>query len=757
MNKKLVLSVLSTAVVASMTSAAMAKADPGFYIGGNVDKYYSVSAFLKNQKQALAEILKNVNSTTFVPVAGKATSFAAAVDTATPEELAKVLHDVTKADFEANPYTVVGENRTYDPTTDKDLPGTATGDLKVESVSAIDGSAIKVKFGAPVLESDVVTAGTNVLKNVTIAPVGSSAAITAANTTAELSEDGTELTIFANLGTEFFKGTYNIQVAANAIHSQADVTKAIAAFEDNLTVSDTTKPTISGSSYKADGSGKYDVTVKFSEALSTVGTVSVNGVVTPATLSTDGKSAVVAGLNAGTNYTISITGAKDAAGNVISPNPATTTVNLSADTVKPTVAVTVSNNVFTFDFSEEVKTLAPNSVVINGTDYTASLVPDAVDTTKFTLNAETAGILTGSFVNASVVVKGFKDLADNPGDTVTKSFTLNADKTAPSFVSASYNADTFIVKFNENVASSTLTAVDIKYTGSDNVPVTYTGAAVTATDGLDLNGDGDALDSGEAAYVQLKVTAPPALLSGGNLKPGKYEVSVAKDKIVDTATVANKAAAFKFTTTVTGTANPQPTLQVSTVSEVSPGVITVDFSADVDASALVASNYKLDGVALPATTATAFDGVRDVVTLTLPADYITVTGARTLEVVNVKDVDGNTLDTAADSSEITFTENVKPEAKSAALVSDKAITVTFSENLANPAAATGIEVYVNGAKIDTATNALTFAATNNVLSITAANADTFAANKTIQVKFVEGNTVADTQTNKAKVGQVTVQ
>lgn len=614
-----------------------------------------------------------------------------------------------------------------------------------------------MKFGAPVLESDVVTAVTNVLKNVTIAPVGSAAPITATNTTAELSEDGTELTIFADLGTEFFKGTYNIQVAANAIHSQADVTKAIAAFEDNLTVSDTTKPTISSSSYKADGSGKYDVKVNFSEALSSVGTVSVNGVVTAATLSADGKSAVVAGLDAGTNYTISITGAKDAAGNVISPNPATTTVNLSADTVKPTVAVTVSNNVFTFDFSEEVKTLDPNTVVVNGTDYTASLVQDAVDTTKYTLNAETAGILNGSFVNASVVVKGFKDLADNAGDTVTRSFTLNADKTAPSFVSASYNADTFIVKFNENVASSTLTAVDIKYTGSDNVPVTYTGAAVTATDGLDLNGDGDVLDKGEAAYVQLKVTAPAALLSGGNLKPGKYEVSVAKDKIVDTATVPNKAAAFKFTTTVSGTANPQPTLQVSTVSEVSPGVITVDFSADVDASALVASNYLLDGVALPATTATAFDGVRDVVTLTLPADYITVTGARTLEVVNVKDVDGNTLDTAADSDEITFTENVKPVAQSAALVSDKAITVTFSENLANPATATGIEVYVNGALVDTATNALTFAASNNVLSITAANADTFAANKTIQVKFVEGNTVADTQTNTAKVGQVTVQ
>jgi len=48
--KQLTLSVLSTALVASMAASAFAAPKAGVYIGGNVDKYYSFSALSSEKK-----------------------------------------------------------------------------------------------------------------------------------------------------------------------------------------------------------------------------------------------------------------------------------------------------------------------------------------------------------------------------------------------------------------------------------------------------------------------------------------------------------------------------------------------------------------------------------------------------------------------------------------------------------------------------------------------------------------------------------
>jgi hypothetical protein len=71
----------------------------------------------------------------------------------------------------------------------------------------------------------------------------------------------------------------------------------------------------------------------------------------------------------------------------------------------------------------------------------------------------------------------------------------------------------------------------------------------------------------------------------------------------------------------------------------------------------------------------------------------------------------------------------------------------------------GIEVFVNGAKVDTSSNALTFTKANGTngtdtrLVITATNT-VFAPTQNIVVKFVEGSTLADQAGNTVTVGQV---
>ncbi|RFB28431.1 pectate lyase-like adhesive domain-containing protein [Brevibacillus sp. VP] len=65
MNKKVILSVLSTALVTSMATSAYA-ADGGVYIGGNVDRYYSDKALIKQTHKFVADLydsgLKNVEN-----------------------------------------------------------------------------------------------------------------------------------------------------------------------------------------------------------------------------------------------------------------------------------------------------------------------------------------------------------------------------------------------------------------------------------------------------------------------------------------------------------------------------------------------------------------------------------------------------------------------------------------------------------------------------------------------------------------------
>lgn len=151
MNKKVALSILSATVVASMASSAFAAPKSGVYLGGDVDRYYELRDLFNltdagNKKFAADMAAITFDKLIYVDFDGKGASLRDIMN----GELSKVKRDLKESDFEGV-YTksnLDGSNGdTYDPRKDA-TP--VTGDLKVESVSAISKTTLKVNFNKAV-------------------------------------------------------------------------------------------------------------------------------------------------------------------------------------------------------------------------------------------------------------------------------------------------------------------------------------------------------------------------------------------------------------------------------------------------------------------------------------------------------------------------------------------------------------------------------------------------------------------------------
>ncbi|WP_312109647.1 invasin domain 3-containing protein [Brevibacillus reuszeri] len=153
--KQLALSVLSTALVASMAASAFAAPKAGVYIGGNVDKYYSFKAMGLNMDTFLDEMINTVPDVLYVSQDGEAKggNLAELLFVSNPKS-----HFVDVTTQMANDiggeggFYAVNEDGTVSteksPFDDKD-PG-IPGELKVESVSAITKTELKVQFNKAV-------------------------------------------------------------------------------------------------------------------------------------------------------------------------------------------------------------------------------------------------------------------------------------------------------------------------------------------------------------------------------------------------------------------------------------------------------------------------------------------------------------------------------------------------------------------------------------------------------------------------------
>lgn len=113
-NKKVTLSVLSAVVVSSMaTSAFAADFKPGMYLGGDIDKYYSIDTFIAADDDMRQEILDEMvdaglENTLYVDTDGVAgTTIENLVEV---QDLEKALEELTGDEFETDGYQEIDEN-----------------------------------------------------------------------------------------------------------------------------------------------------------------------------------------------------------------------------------------------------------------------------------------------------------------------------------------------------------------------------------------------------------------------------------------------------------------------------------------------------------------------------------------------------------------------------------------------------------------------------------------------------------------------
>jgi len=176
-------------------------------------------------------------------------------------------------------------------------------------------------------------------------------------------------------------------------------------------------------------------------------------------------------------------------------------------------------------------------------------------------------------------------------------------------------------------------------------------------------------------------------------------------------------------------------------------VFTVEYAADVTATATNASNYTLGGKELPAGTQLQFvDGTKKV-RFTLPEGSITANGNYVLEAKNVVDTKGNTLKNGKATTLVALKENIVPVASKVTVVDSKTFTVDFTESIADQATPTGLTVKIAGSTVEVAKAAVA----NGKLTVTT-KAD-YALTDSIVVEFKATNLV-DANNNKVKDGSI---
>jgi hypothetical protein len=527
-----------------------------------------------------------------------------------------------------------------------------------------------------------------------------------------------------------------------AIKTKADAKVSTQRYVSKLTYTDVVAPAATKVEYTYSADGKT-ATAKFtfSEPLSATGVVSVNGVaVVPSAVDVAKGEVSVSGLEVGKSYKVDFVGTTDVKGNIANPISQSITVPAQVkDEVKPVAAVSISANTVTLQFSEEVATLG--TVTINGgANQFGSFVQDANDKTKYVLDAQAAGALNGvNFLNATVVVDGFKDKAGNAAEKVTTSGTLTADRTAPAFVSAAASADNskILLTFNDEVKAGDLTSTDeLVLKVKDGVTLTNSKLDLTSANvhyGVDLDGK-DGIKGAEKNVVAIDYTLT-AKSSYAFDVAGKVFADSYNNKVADTLTFS-----LNVGEVTPGTTTPQAVVNFAKTPTAVGNVITVDYTEDMGDSALVASNYKFAGNALPSGSTLKFVDSRKTVQITLPAGFVTVNGLYVLEATGVIAKDNDTLVNGKVSASVLVGETIAPVATKVNVADSKHLTVDFSESVNASAAVAGVTVKVNGTAVTSVATVV-----NNKLAIVTDK--DFALTDSITVEFKDTN-LQDANGNK---------
>lgn len=614
-------------------------------------------------------------------------------------------------------------------------------DPEVVSVEAANGKELVIKFNQAVDADDA--------KDVTNYSL---TGIDFTGAEVEVSEDGKTVTITLAAG-EVIKVEEAV-LSVDEIKTKKDAEVKTEKYVSLFTYSDEEAPEVV--TVKAEGT---EAVITFDEIVADEGTVSLNGsVITSEVHATnpyyvvEGKTLTIKNLTTEESYKVDIVGATDSSSNVNAQITRSFTVaKAELDEVKPTVTKSVSGNTLTLTFSEAVD---KGTVKVGQTTVAAEHVVASEDKKTYTVDIQAAGLLDGlTFLNEEVVVSGFKDEAENAMDEYKFNATFTADKTAPKFVSAEVKTtetdeNVILLTFDDEVTEGDLTAEnELVVKTIDGITQSNNVVDLTADNvdyGYNLDGK-DGIKDEEKNILAITYNLDERSSYSFELQ-GKVVEDVYGNQVSDTIDFSVEVPEY--------VATPEEDKKDVTISTAVPQAdnvtIVLGFNKNMSDSALVSSNYKLGGKALPSNTDIKFMDNRKTVHLVLPSGSITANGTYQLEATNLVDEDGNTLEDGKVVKPLTLKENVVPTASKVSVVNSKTFTVEFSEKINTVADASDAGFTVKIAGVEA--NVTSASVANGKLTVTVEK--NFDLNDSISVEF-KNSTLVDANNNAVKDGVVT--
>ncbi|MFS0575636.1 S-layer homology domain-containing protein [Sporosarcina sp. 179-K 3D1 HS] len=618
----------------------------------------------------------------------------------------------------------------------------AADDRFVTEVKSLNATQVQISFSTAVDKESLFVNGKegDFKANVTMRSLDG---VNAGKLTGELSADGKTLILTAENN---LSKRYDVKVDGVKTVTGAAVDK----YEATITIAeDKTAPAIVG----VEKVSASVVKVKFTEPIASLGTVSyklANGTeiaeggngVTKSFTAGDSEVTFTIGSDVKVNEEViaTIIGAKDQAGNLISPNPTTVSFTKgAADGVAPTVTSITQAGAKTIaiQFSEEL--ISVPVVKVDG--YTKTAVKDEKNPTVYTV--ETDNVLDGA---KTIAVSNFTDLSGEKGEAVSKVVTFVKDVDAPKVVSSLVVTDDKDLKeyleiaFDKDVELGKNSTVDI--TGGS-----YVKDFVTTTL---ANGDlapktvvyKDAKDSKKVIRVALGT-----LLSGKDVEGASYKVDLQFTNVKSAAGENASNTNASFVRGKDGKPETEVKIKVAGIEQGETNdFVVVEFNKAVDAAtATNVANYAIDGAVVETATVNSDDLKK--VTLKLKADSNTFTGERNVVIQNVK-AKGSAVAMEKYEDAVDLVENVAPTISKAALTGTKEITITFSEAVTDATNAIDFSLLVGGKAVsNTVTTSNVSNSTVKVSLNKALTAEELAkglelkAEDTLDIQDASGNTV----------------
>ncbi|MDA2771880.1 S-layer homology domain-containing protein [Bacillus cereus group sp. Bc010] len=522
-------------------------------------------------------------------------------------------------------------------------------EAKVVSATPINAKQVEVKFGT---EVNVDTKDLEAAKK--LFTLGDKEL-----TAVEVAKDNKTVVLTFNE----VHGIEDAVLVVNPIATKADAKVKTAKHTQVISYKDTVRPTVKGVEYVNTNTAK----IIFSEPVKNLGNATGTNGVGEVKLAEDGKSATVdlTSVKENTEAVVTIVGATDFAGNLISPNPVKVNVKKQAiDKTAPTVTgvEAVANDKLKVTFSKEftAEALEAGIKVNNGA------VKVELDKEDSKVAYVTAKLVDG--VNTIEIAKETTDSTLTPfKEAYLKQLVVSikaevAPELAKSEVVTEKGNQFLVLTYNKEVKSGELALKGDLY--SDYVTST----------GIDFVGaDKVKVDEKDKKVVKIDLK---------DVKAGKWTVKLADGFVKDAAkdTLASKAKTITFD--VAAAKDEVNPLAYTVSVNKDTNKVLVNFAGKVDgASATNAANYAIEGAAVEKAVLTSNTEAAATVELTLKADSVEATGNYAVSVNGVKDSTKTVEAKPAKDANlvVTLTENVAPKVAKAELTNGKDLELTFSE------------------------------------------------------------------------------